>query len=86
MGALLFIIYIDTEVLENCEIALHANDTLILTEAVTEELCYENLDKDIDNINKWLKINKLKLNGKKIKLMEINMNTDKLIKINNVII
>ena len=30
--------------------------------------------------------NKLKLNENKTKLMEINMNTDKLIKINNVII
>ena len=59
---------------------------MIFTEAAREELCYENLDKDIDNINKWLKINKLTLIENRIKLIEINMNTDKLIKIDNVII
>lgn len=39
-----------------------------------------------DNINKWLKMNKLQLNENKIILMEINMNTNIAFKINNVII
>ena len=67
--------------MNNCEIILYADDTLIFTETGTEELCFENLAKDIDNINKWLQ-----LNENKTKLVEINMNADKLIKINNVII
>ena len=52
--------------LEKCEIVLYADDTLIFTEAKTAELCYENLNKDIGNINNWLKMNKLKLNENKI--------------------
>ena len=38
----------------------------------------------MDNINKWLKINKLKLNENKTKLMEINMQPNSSFGINNV--
>ena len=73
LGDLLYIIYIkDIErVLEKSEIVLYADDTLIFTEAMTKEFCYENIDKDINNINKWLKINKPKLNENKTTLMDI---------------
>ena len=40
----------------------------------------------MDNINKWLKINKLKLNEKKTKLMEINTQSNSSFGINNVVI
>ena len=39
----------------------------------------------MDNINKWLKINKLKLNEKKTKLMEINMQCNNSFGINNAV-
>ena len=50
------------------------------------EECYERIEKDMDNINKWLKINKLKLNENKTKLMEINMQSNSSFEINNVVI
>lgn len=88
LGALLFVIYINDmeHVLKKCEIVLYADDTLIFAEAETEELCHENLKNDMDNISKWLKMNKLKLNENKTKLMEINMNTNRTFQINNVMI
>ena len=50
-----------------------SDDALIFTQCTTCEECYETLLKDMNNINKWLKINKLKLNENKAKLMEINI-------------
>lgn len=85
LGALLFVIYINDmpHVLKECEIVLYADDTLIFAEADREEDCHEKLQRDINNINNWLKMNKLKLNESKTKLMEINMNNSSLLKINN---
>ena len=40
------------------------------------EQCYDRLKTDIDNVNTWLKINKLKLNESKTKIMEIKTNSD----------
>ena len=39
----------------------------------------------MENINKLLMMNKLKLNENKIKLLEINMDNNMIFKINNVI-
>ena len=60
LGALLFIIYINDieNVIEKCELVLHADEALIFTECTTCEECYEKIEKDTDNIDKWLKINK----------------------------
>ena len=41
------------------------NDILIFTDDKTDNSCHENLNKDMQNINKWLMMNKLKLNEKK---------------------
>lgn len=88
LGALLFIIYINDmpNVLQKCEIILYADDTLIFTEGHTDKLCQDNMIHDINNVNKWLKMNKLKLNENKTKLMEINMNNESVFKINNEVI
>ena len=51
-----------------------------------DNLCHGNLSKDMENINKWLMINKLKLNDNKTKLLEINTYNNIIVKINNVII
>ena len=39
----------------------------------------------MDNIHQWLKINKLKLNENKTKLMEINMQSNSSFGINDVV-
>ena len=62
------------------------DDILIFTEDITCGECYERIEKDMDNINKCLKINKLKLNEDKTKLMEINMQYNSIFGINNVVI
>ena len=54
-----------------CEIILYADDTLIFTEGIN---------------NEWLKMNKLKLNENKTKLMQININNELVFKINNQVI
>lgn len=85
LGALLFIIYINDmpNILEKCEIILYADDTLIYAEGDTDEQCRENLMHDINKINSWLKMNRLKLNENKTKLLEVNMDSESIIKINN---
>ena len=60
-------------------------DSFVFTECTTCKECYERIEKDMDNINKWLNINKLKLNENKSKLMEINIHTS-LFGINNAVI
>ena len=51
----------------------------------TDNLCDENLTMDMEKINKWLMMNKLKLNEIKTKLLEINMDSNIIFKINNAI-
>ena len=75
MGALPSIIYIK-RILKRYKIILYVRDTLIYAEGETDEQCKQYLLHDINNINYWLKMNKLKLNGSKTKLLQINMNDD----------
>lgn len=88
LGALLFIIYINDmpNIIKNCEIVLYADDTLIFSESESDEQCHRNLTQDIENVNNWLKMNKLKLNENKTKIMEINMDNSSVFKINNTVI
>lgn len=88
LGALLFIIYINDmpKVLDRSEMVLYADDTLIYTEGDDDESCRENMNHDINKINTWLKMNKLKLNENKTKIIEINMSTEVIFKINDQII
>ena len=60
---LLHIIYINDmeKAVEKCEVVLYADDTLIFTADKHDNLRNENLSKDMENINKWLMMNKLKL-------------------------
>lgn len=84
LGALLFIIYINDmpKVVRNCKIVLYADDTLIYAEGKDAEECKYKLSCDIEHIITWLKINKLKLNEQKTKLMNLNLNNDTCIEIN----
>ena len=62
LEAFLFIIYINDieNVMAKCKIVLYANDTLIFTECTMWEECYEGIEKYINNINKWLKIQRVR--------------------------
>ena len=68
------------ELLEKCEIVLYADDTLIFTDDKADNLCHENLTKDMESINKQLMMIKLKLNENKTKLLEINMDNNIILK------
>ena len=70
-------------VLKRCKIILYADDTLIYAEEETDEQCKQYLLHDINNINYWLKMYKLKLSDTKPKQLKINMNDDSVIIINN---
>ena len=72
--------------LEKREILLYADDTLISTDDKDDNLCHKNLSKDMENINKWLMMYKLKLTEIKTKLLEINMDSNIIFKRNNAII
>ena len=78
LGKLLFIIYINdmANALEKCEIVLYADNIFIFTDYKEDNLCHKNLPKDMENISKWLMINKLKLNENKTKLLEFNMDNN----------
>ena len=67
----------------NCEIVLYVDDTLIFNISETDEECQINLKFDLNNVNKWLKINKFNEDKKKI---EIDMNNNSDMEINNKII
>ena len=41
------------------------------------------MEYDVRRINKWLKMNKLKLNENKMKILEMNINSVKVFKIND---
>lgn len=88
LGALLFIIYINDmpNILDKCEIILYADDTLIYTEGESNRQCYDNLALDMEKVNVWLNMNKLKLNENKTKLMEVNTTSTEIFRINNQII
>ena len=60
------------KILERCKVVLYADDTLIYTVAKTYKECQDNMKYDIQKVNEWLKMNKLKKN--KTKIMETNMN------------
>ena len=79
LGELLFILYINDmpNILNKCEIVFDADDTLIFTEEESEQICYNNRKEDMNNVNIWLKVNKLKLNESKIRIMELNSDSNK---------
>ena len=88
LGALLFIIYINdiVNVLKKCKITLYADDTLIYIQGEDIETCKRELENEIKNVNNWLKMNKLKLNEEKTKMMVINSNSEINIEINGKLI
>ena len=65
---------------------IYADDTLICAIGDTDEECRNKINCDINILNNWLKMNKLKLNENKTKIMEINILNDINFEINGKII
>ena len=56
MGPLMFIIYINDlpQIMENCHVAMYADDTILFCSGVCIEEVRYKLQQDLDNISNWL--------------------------------
>ena len=82
LGVLLFLLYINdiSEVLMHSKIALFADDALVYCDSNDADECIRNIQTDLNNIEKWLKMSKLKLNVDKTKFMKTNINRQVVLK------
>lgn len=73
LGAILFILYINDlpSHLTNVFINLFADDTLIYLHGSNIDELSNRMNAELDKINQWLRLNKLKLNASKTKVMVI---------------
>lgn len=73
LGAILFILYINDlpSHLMNAFVNLFADDTLIYIHGRNMDMLRERMNGELDKINHWLRLNKLKLNVSKTKVMVI---------------
>lgn len=88
LGPLLFNIYINDIFLfvDKCNIANYADDTTPYTVDSTMKGLLNSLEKDINTLIKWFRINYLKLNGDKCQLLISNHNNGIKIKVDDEII
>ena len=74
LGPLLFVLFINdihTQVSENTRMALYADDTKIWRHILTPH-DHEILQRDIDALNNWAILNKMKFHPEKCKILSIN--------------
>ena len=87
LGALLFLSYINDihGVVNFSELVLFADDTLMFVVGNNVKECLEKINGDLDTIEEWLKMNKLKLNVNKTKCMVWNgsLNENENVIVNN---
>lgn len=86
LGAILFILYINDmpHMLKSSFINLFADDTLIYVYGNDCDDLRRRLNEDLERINEWLRLNKLKLNVSKTKCLVIG-NSSKKFAINSII-
>jgi hypothetical protein len=53
--------------IKECEYYLFADDTLLSVSGTSVQKCMKKLYRDLENLSKWLKFNKQKLDGSKTK-------------------
>ena len=64
LGPLLFLVYINDlhKVIENCTVAMYADDTGLYYRGASLAQLNETINKDLEGLDNWLKRNKLSLN------------------------
>lgn len=77
LGTLLFLIYINDmqKVLNKSKVCMFADDALVYICGKDADECVQNLNEEMKNFEKYLKMNKLKINTSKTKAMILNGNT-----------
>jgi hypothetical protein len=71
LGLMMFIIYMNDigSAIKQCQYYLFADDTLLSVSGNSVKKCLAKLNRDLENLSKWLKFNKLKLNVSKTKYL-----------------
>lgn len=71
LGAILFVLYVNDmpQQLKKTFINLFADDTLIYLHGKNIDVMRNEMNEDLERLNQWLKLNKLKLNVSKTKVM-----------------
>lgn len=88
LAAVLFLIYINdiNECLKFSKIGLFADDTLLYTTHKDPVVAVQQMNEDLIRVQKWLNVNKLKLNTEKTKCMVLHCKQIEDIQINNIAI
>ena len=77
LGPLFYIIYANdiSKIVEKCEIALYADDTVLFTANKDFDKSVENLQEDLNMLNKWCSNNSILANTDKTKIMVFGSST-----------
>lgn len=86
LETLLFLIYINDmqKVLIKSKVCMFADDALVYISGKNPDECVRNLNDELKKIERYLKMNKLKINANKTKTMILNGNTEENIYIEGV--
>ena len=73
LGPLLFILYVNdvSRVIEHCSLSLYADDTAVYVHGANTDIIQQKLQSDLNNIANWLLSNKLCINARKCKILNI---------------
>lgn len=71
LSSLLFLLYINDigNSIKKCKIVLFADDTLIYVCSPSIDVAAQQMNEDLENVDRWLSVNRLKINIQKTKYM-----------------